>query len=69
MGITKVMKHCTIFQGYAIIDVREVFTSYFIPSTPLGSTISVQKYMDPHILTPCKSSKGNEASYKVSKAM
>jgi hypothetical protein len=44
----------------------EVSTSYFKPSTPLGSTITQRKLLDPPVLTTCTSTNDNEALYKVS---
>jgi hypothetical protein len=43
----------------------EVSTSYFKPSTPLGSIITKKK-LDPPVLTICTSTNDNEALYKVS---
>jgi hypothetical protein len=63
-----IMKHSTKFQVSTISHLGgEESTSYFKSSTPLGSTITHRKIIDPPFLTICTSTNNNEALYKVSR--
>jgi hypothetical protein len=61
------MKHSTKFQVSTISHLGgEESARYFKSSTPLGSTITQRKIMDPPVLTICTFTNDNEAFHKVS---
>jgi hypothetical protein len=65
--VLMIMKHCTKFQVSMISHLRgEVNTSYSKPSSPLWSTVTQRKIINPPVLTICTSTNDNEAFYKVS---